>query len=230
MSRRRLIPERTVDSLLAAEWIRNDPNALIWSPTNHSGSPDHLLYAPGLHGFVIECKAVVEQKVGWSVELDGTQLDRYAQLSEHVYYVFLTQPDDPDSPWKRSNPGGDGPCLDCPRDGRALAELTSFVAGSPHELRLQAWFAHWALVMTAKRLGRRFGGSDRVLPTEFLTHDSESMRLCQFLSRHRRGEIVAPQLRNYGLDNYPDLWSRSSEQQTDATGPVLAITGIQGSD
>ncbi|MGO1200848.1 MAG: hypothetical protein ACTMKY_13220, partial [Dermabacteraceae bacterium] len=37
------IPERTIDSLFAAEVVRDDPYSLIWSPTQYAGSPDHEL-------------------------------------------------------------------------------------------------------------------------------------------------------------------------------------------
>ena len=34
-------PERTVDSLLAAEIVRTLPGAAIWSPSNTAGANDH---------------------------------------------------------------------------------------------------------------------------------------------------------------------------------------------
>ncbi len=168
MAGKRYIPERTVDSLLAAELVRYDPYALIWSPSQLDPLPvDH--YAVGRSGrtIVFECKAVSSSKpsdddggVDWWAEIDTAQLAGYVGLNFPVVYLFVPRPNDYDldRPWMR-RPCGVSPCdgqmcLRCARDARSWGGLEPAVTSVGIRCRLQPWFAHWGWVITATNLQR----------------------------------------------------------------------------
>lgn len=214
-----------MDSLLPIEWIRQDPNALIWSPTNSSGSPDHILYEPDARGFVIECKAVEQVHSGWSAPIDVAQLDTYQSVPKDVYYLLVSPPDDADAPWERECDECGGACLACPRDGRSLGHLDRWVANSPRELRFQPWFSHWAVLITARDLKRQTGNARNIHLDNFTSRFPGAQRFCHFLSRLKRGEIVAPPLASYGLDNFPSIWTPERANGFEPSPPMIAITG-----
>lgn len=212
----RYVPERTVDSLLAIELIRSDPNTLLWSPTNYASSPDHVVYGRGLRGFVFESKAVTRSsdEAPWRAPLDIEQLSAYLRLAARVRYVFLTPPHDGNHPWQTNCEECRDFCEACPRDARRLAGLESSVAGAPPLLRLQPWFAHWAVVATDQNVERyRVSRSSIELGTA-LPLQAGFSRLCHFLHGVRVGTIPAAPLSSYQLDNIP---VRTSTQPDSAT-------------
>lgn len=161
-----LIPERTVDSLFAADMVRDDPNVLIWSPTQYSGSPDHVLTNTSGRILVIEAKGV--QPVGdiindvWRARIDVAQLNAHASAPHPVIYLLLAKPDDLHNPSKRPCPrsccarGRFNWCKKCARDARSWGLLEQHILSSPEQLRLQPWFAHWAWCIPAKDLQAQF--------------------------------------------------------------------------
>lgn len=212
MTSDRVVPERTIDSLFAIEWIRSNPYGLIWSPTNSDSAPDHILYAPGLRGYVIECKASLSSESnrdGWYVSIDDAQLETYCSMAEDVMYLFLFEPADPSAPWVTNCTHCGGDCAACPRDSRRLSHLEPIVKTSPIVLRLQPWFAHWAFLLAARdvRTALRLGPA-RLRPIGL---PASAIRLCHFLSELTSGDRQAPLLAEYGLDNFPQLWDRDEE-------------------
>jgi hypothetical protein len=219
----RVVPERTIDSLLAAEWTRKYPHSLIWSPTNYQNSPDHILPAQNLSGFVLECKAVVGRGATgeWSAPVRRPQLDSYCRLTADVLYLFVTRPDDEQAPWTRTCRECGGTCRRCPRDARSISELEPLVATAPIELRFQPWFSHWAVVVTAQNLRNLLGKRNNLALDKDLASAAEVTRLCHFFSMIDSG-IQSPQLlSDFGLDNFRAQWSQNIDQG--ATPPVFAI-------
>lgn len=160
MGYERLIPERTIDSLLAAELIRHDQYALIWSPSQFDDAADHVLYGQHAQFAVFECKAVTSNRrldplATWRIQIERRQLSDYAELPYPVMYLFLARPTALERPEYRPCSIGscsDKACVACCRDGRSWGSLAPNVQTAPLTLRLQPWFCHWAWVVTASNL------------------------------------------------------------------------------
>ena len=162
-SSKRYIPERTVDSMLAAELVRNDPYALIWSPSqNDKFAVDHLVRTDGTT-VVFECKAVLTDAPdredggggGWSASIGVVQLEKYSKAPFEVLYVLAEGPATLSQPYNTHNCGL-GPCDDshrrcrcCPRDTRSWSAMNSRFWKTDLRLRWQPWFPHWTWVMSA---------------------------------------------------------------------------------
>lgn len=175
----RLIPERTVDSLVAHELLSAFPTGLIWSPTNTRHAADHWFYmSSSVAPLVLECKGVVSRGLDpdndWTVPLDLHQLDRYCSHSAStVHYLFVSKPEK--RPWIRkcdSDADARGRCLACRGlaiDRRALAGLRANVKGAQLHVRIQPWVSHWSWLISAGdlrahiRTGRRPGQSTLTL-------------------------------------------------------------------
>lgn len=204
-----LIPERTIDSLLAFELIYARPDGLIWSPTNRRGSWDHRFFTT--HTVVtFECKTI-QVPTGhdpawqrpWSVRIDLTQLAAYCRSTSPaspITYLLPAQPQDPARPWARPSPSG-GTCRYCQepppdpgftRPTRRWAGLTFTIRHSSPELRLQPWFAHWAWCITAHDLqafllrakpARRHQRDTSISATDArLRRTPRAVRLCHLLT------------------------------------------------
>lgn len=204
MPRGRLIPERTVDSLLAYELLTAFPLGLIWSPTNHRGAWDHALFGGGRRVVLFECKAVLANLSAtnptvWKIPIGLSQLHDYVKNRRlsNLLYVLPARPKVASKPWLRdcrSDPDVRGRCLACLNAGahatRRWAGQEPLVAGAPHRIRLQPWFVHWAWCVPAGDLWCKLG------PTKtgdiLLSADDADLevlpgaqRLCHLL--HRQG-------------------------------------------
>jgi hypothetical protein len=237
-SHERLIPERTIDSLLAAELVRHDPYALIWSPSQFDDAADHVLYGERARFGVLECKAVssnasLDPTASWKIEIKRTQLNDYAHLPYPVMYLFLAQPVALRSPEYR--PCSIGPCAGrtcqaCCRDTRTWGSLTSHVQSSPLPLRLQPWFCHWAWVITARDLlayyDRRITSwkvRTVYLDDSFLWSLPGATRLCHAfheIAKNERWTVTTEFLAAMMRDVH---WPQVSDEDPGATPPMYSI-------
>lgn len=198
MGNARLIPERTVDSLLAAEVVRHDPFSLIWSPTQSKGSVDHVVRYSSNKLAIFECKAVDSVSKGrrWTAPLDLVQLRRYLNREIPALYVFLVRPlvlRRPDECNCSIGPCESvARCVACCTDTRAYSGLNRSVMSAPAEMRLQPWFCHWAWIIPARDLQDLLPSGARSQSTttvklddrwfhEHRTYGYEMTRLCHFL-------------------------------------------------
>ncbi|MFD3427257.1 hypothetical protein [Nocardia fluminea] len=203
MAHARLIPERTIDSMLAAEIVRHDPYSLIWSPSQRvPNAVDHMVQGQTGRFAAFECKAVIsnstrDPEAPWSAPIDVHQLTRYLRLPVPVVYLFLAKPAIPRAPFRRPCNLGrctGGHCLACCRDARAWGALVPHIQGASAMLRLQPWFCHWAWVIPASDLHAMLttgasGGAlrpEEIISTEddsiFIADRSKATRLCHFLA------------------------------------------------
>lgn len=172
-----LVPERTVDSLLAHELLRAFPTAVLWSPTNTRNSLDHELKVGGSRAILFECKGLRE---GWRIPIRIPQLDEYVSRGlGRLLYLLPSQPANLGPPWQTLcaiDPDGNGMCKACGPQGpggqRRLAQSDPHVRASAPERRLQPWFGHWAWCIPASLLQvhlnstrgeERIAGDDAVL-------------------------------------------------------------------
>ncbi|WP_141564834.1 hypothetical protein [Dietzia alimentaria] len=200
MVAKRYIPERTVDSLFAAEVVRYDPYALIWSPSQRDPNPvDHTVHGGGGNLAVFECKAVNAENPTaadggdyWFAEIDRLQLDNYVAQSYPVLYLLLAKPIDVLRPWNRScDVGSCGKrlCRCCARDARSWGALNPRASVAAEKTRFQPWYAHWAWVLTAKTLdtllddpaSTKFEVRDNIMSSLSKGTQLEITRLCHFL-------------------------------------------------
>lgn len=195
MSLKRLIPERTVDSILAYELIRALPTAVLWSPTNVKDSFDHELQAGGSSAILFECKAVTEK---WRIPVGTQQLNTYVGRGlGHILYVFPARPIDDARPWIRScssDADTSGACRACwaplGSDNRRWAGGAAHVAAAPIERKAQPWFNHWAWALTATDLKTHLGSS--VKKTHYLS--AEDLELESLSGVDRLCHLLAPRL------------------------------------
>lgn len=170
-----LVPERTVDSLLAIELLTALPTAVIWSPQavavknspSQAGTPDHYLQTASRR-YVFECKTLHaptrQATTGWRVKVPFGQLDRYVRNGlGRILYLLPAKPVQVLSPWVRScnSHGAAGAaCTACrnptaqtgPVYERRWAGLHSPVKLAPPYAQFQPWFNHWAWCVTANDL------------------------------------------------------------------------------
>lgn len=130
----RLIPERTIDSLLAFELVQAVPTGVIWSPSNTRGQWDHA-FVTGRRTLVFECKGVVsnvrrDPTARWTLPIDMVQLANYLQAGIDLTYLLPARPSTLSHPRIRSctvDPDAFGHCVACrglqndPRDARRFA-------------------------------------------------------------------------------------------------------------
>jgi len=199
VSQKRLIPERTVDSLFAAEVVRHDPYALIWSPSQYKDSFDHAYWGASTRLAIVECKAVTRMskggtpaRPGWSAPVNMAQLNQYV-TSFHlpVVYLLLGEPDDARKPHVRNCTDSfcrGGYCRACCRDARSWGLLADHIPNAPDFLRIQPWFCHWAWIVPATDLQQYLqsgGVSSRFtsisVANDALAQINNSVRLCHFL-------------------------------------------------
>ncbi|WP_281873136.1 hypothetical protein [Brachybacterium paraconglomeratum] len=201
------IPERTIDSLFAAEIVRYDPYALIWSPTQYRGSPDHELTNASGRVAIFECKGVqdvvdpINNK--WTALIDVPQLRQHANQAYPILYLFLAKPPHPKAPgYARAcrhpccySPGK-SPCKQCARDARSWGTLEQHVLAASIRLKLQPWFSHWSWVITADDLQTHLQnqGKMRQATSTFTLDDSQiendfpnASRLCHRFRDIRSG-------------------------------------------
>lgn len=208
MTPRRLIPERTVDSMFAIEIAQFVPHALVWSPTNTKGEVDHVVQGLDALALSFECKGTVTDVTQnpakpWKSPIDHKQLDAYVGTPGlPVLYVIPAKPTHPDVPWVRTcacNTGPQGVCLACPnpkpdpdRTSRRWAGKSPTVKGAQIHCRFQPWFAHWCWVIPAGVLKRNLArkGGPPVMPTadHQLAAIRGADRLCHFLTDVRDGK------------------------------------------
>lgn len=208
MAHARLIPERTIDSMLAAEIVRHDPYSLIWSPSQRvPNAVDHMIQGQAGRFAAFECKAVIsnssrDPEAPWTAPVDVHQLTRYLRLPVPVVYLFLAKPAVPTQPFRRACDLGQCTgyhCLACCRDARAWGALVPHIRGASAMLRLQPWFCHWAWVIPAadlyavlvSRAPSGVLGPEEIIPTEdgtiFTGDRTKATRLCHFLADVARG-------------------------------------------
>lgn len=209
---KRLIPERTVDSLLAAEVVRHDPYSLIWSPTNTTDSWDHAVQFSMRGSAIFECKAVQAEnrysKTRWSAPIRLLQLYKYVFNCDFtVHYLVLGKPREPLKPAQRNRcrECSFAWCKACCRDSRSWAALESPLGRAWFGIRLQPWFCHWARVIPAKELATLLdldeanppnAGEEARLSLEDSRLESKGYvtRLCHFLDDAASGEAVISNL------------------------------------
>ena len=154
------MPERTVDSLVAIEVVRSDPNAIISSPTNTLHSYDHLVQQR-FAVTILEAKGVNDDD---RVPVDLVQLWEYVYGHGPAETVYIPPSRPPAlrrrSPWVRHcNAGccGQSGCRFCPRDPRSWAALDPWIQGLTPVDRIQPWFGHWAWCVPAASLAADLG-------------------------------------------------------------------------
>lgn len=243
MPRARLVPERTIDSLLVYELLTAVPTARIWSPSNTAGAWDHELSTNVSSRIIFECKALdgdaSNPKKPWRIPIDRTQLVAYTGLPFRVTYVLPARPTYVWSPWLREcnvDPSSsNGMCRACftPVKGnprRWVGKQPLWSAEPPHRL-VQPWFNHWAWCLTARHLEKELSSSG---VSWLSAADSDlasipgSIRLCHLLAwtdkrasrkrRKRAAAFQAPVKRDAGFQwpsgAYPD--------DAGSTGPIIA--------
>ncbi len=122
-----LLPERTVDSLFAYEFLTAAPRALIWSPANNHVdnrglSPDHKVAQPEIdptgafadpvfeydRQLVFECKTLYAthaydhsrpDALCWYIEVPYLQLLRYVRRAPGTLYLFPSDCRSRERPW-----------------------------------------------------------------------------------------------------------------------------------
>jgi hypothetical protein len=163
-----LIPERTIDSLFAFEFLAAAPSALLWSPnasnpgtttgsgpTASPGNVDHEVH--GIRRFDVECKTIYENGSGsWVNEIPNRQLHAYASnVTTPMFYLLPSKPTNLNAPWHRpcaDDPDAGGRCFSCrnpassagPIHYRRWAGNAMHYQAAPAQRKLQAWFSHWA--------------------------------------------------------------------------------------
>ncbi|GAA0961360.1 hypothetical protein GCM10009554_77700 [Kribbella koreensis] len=165
---KRLVPERTIDSLFAAEVVLHLQDALIWSPSQFAGSWDHQI-ATGSRFAIFEAKAVIsdarrDPSQPWVLPVRKMQLQQFAFLRGlNVLYLLPAKPPWPESPWWRADCQlgdclGEPHCLFCRNSSvwqdRKWSGTKSHIATAPVHVRLQPWFCHWCWVVPARELAR----------------------------------------------------------------------------
>lgn len=196
----RLIPERTIDSLFAAEAIAHVPATLIWSPSNTANSWDHELFH-GTDVGIFEAKGVLSDAKRdplrtWRIPIRLAQLNYFANLTVDVLYLLPVRPERPRTPWlRRCNLGacaGSAHCWCCQSQAwpaRRMVGDLPHIARAPLHVRLQPWACHWIWVVPARCLRRhpQLAQSGPGEPT--ITADDAAIaalpnatRLCHWLS------------------------------------------------
>lgn len=190
---KRLIPERTVDSLLAAELVLALPDALIWSPSNTAGMWDHQVISQFARLIIFECKGVVSNAAASPsapsfAPIDLPQLNNYVASGVGVTYLLASRPHDLRVPWRRPCNDGraDGMCSACytavGTAPRRWADSMRHVRTAKTYLRLQPWFNHWAWCLPAEALQKHLGTSVRVsLKDQDVASIAGAVRLCHLL-------------------------------------------------
>jgi hypothetical protein len=200
----RLIPERTVDSLLAYELVHAVPTGVIWSPSNTRGQWDHA-FLTGRRTLVFECKGVVSDvrrspTARWTVPIDAVQLKNYLQAGIDLTYLLPARPSTLRHPWIRDcmvDPDALGRCIACkgfhnnPSDARRFAGAAQHVRTAPEHVRCQPWFNHWAWCVRASSLSRHFAATNATaVSLDASDHLLEGLpgaeRLCHVLAAARQ--------------------------------------------
>jgi hypothetical protein len=226
----RLVPERTVDSLVAHELLRAVPTGLILSPSNTLAAVDHRFYAGASPQLVLECKGVDRRTVDgrWTVPLDLPQLDHYcSQRGQSIQYYLLSMP--VDRPWiRKCSVDADlrGRCVACrpvPADRRALAKLKGHIKKAPLELRVQPWVSHWSWLVSAGDLQAHVSGM-RTPGQVSLTLDGSdaamsaipnARRFCHAFRRRSSGAILNARDLSERLDLRPVPYEALSARLAD---------------
>ena len=242
---KRLIPERTVDSLLAAEVILALPEALIWSPSNTAGMWDHAVLSQFGRLIVFECKGVVsnaarEPTAPWRVPIDVPQLDAYVVSSVAITYLLVSRPGDLRVPWRRfCNDGrADGMCSACyaPQGTtpRRWAGSQLHVNKAKSHVRMQPWFNHWAWCIPATSLQKHLGGKSWISARDQdLAAIPHAVRLCHLfedLTGKRNGHpdagAISESFVAYGEDAvFRELSVAGNESGEDGEGTPPVIVG-----
>ncbi len=153
-----LLPERTVDSMVAIEVVRYDPSTIVVSPANTKWSFDHRIRSKA-DITVVECKGVDDS---------GKIPIRLPQLHQYVHgigprgtvYVLPSRPPGSTAPWDRrcADPICEhGYCRCCPRDERSWSGLENKKLPLGPVERVQPWFSHWAWCIRAVDLASHLG-------------------------------------------------------------------------
>lgn len=164
-----LIPERTIDSLFAFEFLSVAPTATIWSPHNNRGpgTVDHEIQTSRRY-FEVECKTIYrdDDLSPWEVKVRLAQLSDYLKAGKRqLMYLLPSRPVDDKLPWHRvcsSDPDWRGFCRACAdsplQDGalfwRRRAYREPHIRRASPEVKLQPWFNHWAWCISAADLDR----------------------------------------------------------------------------
>ncbi|GAA1013358.1 hypothetical protein GCM10009551_099940 [Nocardiopsis tropica] len=235
---KRLVPERTIDSLFAYEFLVAAPTALFWSPANtQKGIWDHDILHAGQR-LLIECKGLLPpsstKSTDWQVPIDLTQLQRYVgqPLTRSLVYILPAMPSDVARPWLRdcqADPDDAGHCLACSdalaqQWGRAVqsrrwAGKSSAVASATYERRLQPWFSHWAWCVSALDLSQHLswtrGSSNSISAADrSLGSIQGATRLCHLLASvaldfdGRTGELASSRVPRAERGDYEPVLGR----------------------
>lgn len=199
----RLIPDRTVDSLFAAEVALFLPSSLIWSPSNTRGQLDHQVLLPGARVLSLECKGIIsntgrDPARPWRAPIDYPQLAAYLSAPLPIHYLLPAKPGHPTRPWERPCTDADynGWCASCSNIGPAVrrrwAGKDPLVKAAPIHLRFQPWFAHWCWVIPAADLDAHLNSTGNPHDVSCADIDLQAIgnadRLCHFLTDLADGE------------------------------------------
>ncbi len=222
-----LIPERTVDSLLAFELLHAIPTAIIWSPTNTIGSLDHALHQGGRAALLFECKGIGDRG---QVTVRGGQLSDYITRGlGHILYVFPALPPDETEPWSVpcNCPPSRGRCLSCGPvrgvDARRSSDRDPSVATAPLARRIQPWFDHWAWCISAARLSAHLGAPSGNVNMSSDDASMQSMagadRLCHLLTNPTPPPVAGQQDGDASSSDGRDPSAGGSNPFPDGGGP-----------
>lgn len=227
----RLVPERTTDSLFAAEVFRHDPHALIWSPTQFRDAWDHTVSSGARLG-LFECKAVVTDRARdphaqWRAPVPLKQLHTFAfgLRTLRINYVLLGRPTRLAAPHRRTEcqlgACDGGWCRACCRDARSSSFPDETVKSAPLHSRLQPWFCHWTWSTPATALAQSQGlqpgatapaKEENLVATQTALRDlPHATRLCHLLAAPggRRARDAVWTTRTVGAD---DLTARDFDR------------------
>ena len=238
-----LIPERTIDSLFAYEFLTVAPTATIWSPHNNrgAGTVDHEIRTSHRY-FEVECKTIYRDHPAapWTVRVRLGQLLSYMAVGKRkLIYLLPAQPTHPNHPWFvecSTDSDFDRLCRACGfpsvHDGnvhiRRMSHRDRRIRHADLEVRLQPWFNHWAWCITAADLTRhiqttkpRITGGDVLLPADDARLEAipGAQRLC-----HLFEEIKTDFVRGLPFGGQPptddDRRQESRISITDWTSPL----------
>lgn len=201
-----LIPERTIDSLFAFEFLAVAPTAMIWSPHNNrgAGTVDHEIRMSHRY-FEFECKTIYRDNATapWTVQVRMSQLRNYLAVGkQQLIYLLPARPANDAAPWLRycaADPDANGRCQACsnpvqtagPVHHRRWAGQQPHVAHAPAESRLQPWFNHWAWCISAHDLDAYIRANPTLVTGDYASIPADDLHLAAIAGSERLCHLFA---------------------------------------